>query len=158
MIEIVKKEYTAYSRWNGCDRSYIDYYVVVNGKESYFHRIDKDSKWYEILSRHEMAVRLMYFRRTGYKYVDCNIPSQWQPGCTIEERFDFIRKGNHVPDPTIGVELYWSNEINAWCFMGNLKGYSYAWYFYIYDKSIVDYILEQLKTLPKEWENITIKL
>ncbi len=36
MIEIVKKEYTAYSPWNGCDRNYIDYYVVVNGKESYF--------------------------------------------------------------------------------------------------------------------------
>ena len=161
MVQIVKKDYVQYSAWNSENRHYTDYYVVMNGKKHYFHRIDNDNDpkhTWEILSRHEMAVRLMYFRKTGYKYVDCNIPSQWQPGCTIEERFDFIRKGNYTPDHTIGAHLYWSNEINCWVFIGNLHERSYAWHFYIYDESIVNYILEQIKTLHKDWENMKIEL
>lgn len=158
MVQIIKRNYTAYSAWNNSDRNYTEYSVVVNGRKSYFHRIDNDSKTYEILSRHEMAVRLSYFRKTGYKYVDCNIPSPWQPGCTITERFDFIRRNAYTPCKNCGVALYWSHELNAWCFSGNLKEYSYSWHFIIYDKSVVDDILRELKTLPKEWEDILINV
>ena len=158
MVQIIKNDYSEHSRWDGCIRNYTDYFVVVNGRKSYFHRIDKEAKSYEILSRHEMAVRLMYFRKTGYKYVDSNIPSMWQPGCSIAERFDFIRKNGYTPDLDIGAHLVWSKELNAWQFLGNLKEYSYAWNFYIYDSSVVVYILEQLETLKPEWKNIDIKL
>lgn len=158
MVQIFKKDYTQFSRWNCEDRNYTDYFVVVNGVKSYFHRIDKCAKKYEILSRHEMAVRLMFFRKTGYKYVDCNIPSSYQPGCTIAERFDFIRKNGYTPDPHIGVNLYWAEETNCWVFIGNLRECSYAWHFYIYDRKIVDYILQQIRTLPEEWNNIKIEL
>lgn len=158
MVQIIKNDYTEFSRWYSEDRNYTDYFVVINGKKSYFHRIDKGAKEYERLSRHEMAVRLMYFRKTGYKYVDCNIPSAYQPGCTLAERFDFIRKNGYTPCRIIGVNLYWAKELNCWVFIGNLEEYSYCWYFYIYDREIVSYILEQIKTLPKEWENIKIEL
>lgn len=158
MVGIEKRDYTQYSNWRCKNCDYTDYFVVINGKKSYFHRIEKSAKSYEILSRHEMAVRLMYFRKTGYKYVDCNIPSSWQPGCTIAERFDFIRKNKFTPDKTIGAHLYWAEELNCWCFMGNLNEYSYAWNFSIFDKEIVDYILEQVKTLPKEWKKMKINL
>lgn len=158
MVQIIKNDYAQYSSWRCKDCNYTDYHVVINGRKSYFHRIEKGAKSYEILSRHEMAVRLMYFRKTNYKYVDCNIPSSYQPGCTIAERFDFIRKNGYTPCHTFGASLYWSKELNCWVFHGNLHEYSYAWNFYIYDREIVDYILEQIKTLPKEWENTKIEL
>ena len=157
MIEIVKTNYTQHSPWHGCDRNYTEYNVVINGKKSYFHRIDKDAKPYETFSRHEMAVRLRFFHKTGCKYVNCNIPSQWEQDSTLEEKFSFIRKNGYTPDLDM-TEIYWSDELNAWSFFGNLTEYSYAWYFYIYDKSVVDYILEQIKTLPKEWRKINQKL
>lgn len=156
MVQIIKRDYTQFSSWECRDCDYTDYNIVINGKKSYFHRVRKDAKDYQGLSRHEMAVRLMYFRKTGYKYVDCNIPSMWQSGCTISERFDFIRKNGYTP--TDFAALYWNEALNCWCFHGNLNEYSYVWSFLIYSRDVVDSILEELKTLPKAWRKMKIEL
>lgn len=157
-MEIIKKNVVAYSRWYGENRHRTEYWVRLNGRTSYFGCIDNDAvHTYDPNSRHQMAVQLAYLHKTGYRYVDRNIPSSYQPGCSLEERFDFIRKGGYTPDKTIGVTLYWDDHINAWGFIGNLHEYSYAWNFYIYDRSVVEYILREMQTL-NGWENVNVKL
>lgn len=153
MVKIEKRNYQAYSGWYNCIRHYTEYSVVINGTKSYFGRLDNDCKRpYEIGSRHQMAVRLDYFRKTGYRYVDCQIPSAWHPGFSIQERLDFIRKNGYTP--TEFAELYRDDELNAWVFCGNLLQYSYSWFFIIYDKKVVDDIIRQLKEMPEVWHGI----